>query len=43
MGGGDPIERGDVALFRTTTNMDLNPIVIADSDKLKQLPFPFCG
>ncbi len=36
MGGGDPIERGDVALFRTTTNMDLNPIVIADSDKLKQ-------
>ena len=36
MGGGDPIERGDVALFRTTTNMDLNPIVFADSDKLKQ-------
>ena len=36
MGGGDPFERGDVALFRSTDKMDLTPVVIADSKSLKQ-------
>ena len=35
-GEGDPSLRGDVALFRTNIKMDLVPVKIADSKKLKQ-------
>ena len=36
MGGGDPFEKGDVALFRSTDKMDLTPVIIGDSKSLKQ-------